>query len=39
MLWRHLSAAVLQRAGVRGAHANRKSVPLLRSPLRLTRMS
>jgi hypothetical protein len=24
VLWRHLSAAVLQRAGVRGTHANRK---------------
>ena len=28
VLWRHLPAAVLQRAGVRGAHANRERVLL-----------
>ena len=30
VLWRHLSAAVLQRARVRGAHANRESISACR---------
>lgn len=29
MLWRHLSAAVLKRTGVRRAHADRKSIPVV----------